>query len=131
LCLSLFPWEKFRRAKAKVHDVNILDQFQFDAGSFYIMDRGYLDFDRLHRQGVFFVTRSKSNTTTDLFDQQHGFSGSDDCPLVSSTRASRTVLQMDQATSSYFGVSENAVKTQVWITISVYVMVAIFKNGFV
>ena len=88
LCLSLFPWAKFRRHKAaiklhtllalrgnfptvvimttgKVHDVNILDQLRFDPGSFYIMDRGYLDFRRLyqiHRRSAFFVTRTKKNT---------------------------------------------------------------------
>ena len=86
LCLSLFPWAKFRRAKAaiklhtllalrgafpaviivtagNVHDVNILDDLTFDAGSFYIMDRAYLDFRRLHRihqDQAFFVTRTKS-----------------------------------------------------------------------
>ena len=88
LCLSLFPWAKFRRHKAaiklhtlltlrgcfptvvilttgKVHDVNILDQLIYEAGSFYIVDRGYLDFDRLHRihrSGAFFVTRAKKNS---------------------------------------------------------------------
>jgi hypothetical protein len=87
LCLSLFPWAKFRRHKAaiklhtllalhgnfptvvilttgKVHDVNILDQFSFEPGAFYIMDRGYLDFARLYRlhlSGAFFVTRTKKN----------------------------------------------------------------------
>ena len=87
LCLSLFPWAKFRRTKAaiklhtllalrgnfptviiltsgKVHDVNILDDLIFDAGSFYVMDRGYLDFARLHRieeDHAFFVTRAKKN----------------------------------------------------------------------
>jgi len=87
LCLSLFPWAKFRRAKAaiklhtllalrgnyptvvivtpgSVHDVNILDQLAFEPGSFYIFDRGYLDFARLHRlhlSGAFFVTRAKRN----------------------------------------------------------------------
>ena len=87
LCLSLFPWAKFRRRKAaiklhtlltlqgnfptlviltpgSVHDVNILDQLAWDAGSFYIMDRGYLDFARLHRlhqSAAFFVTRAKKN----------------------------------------------------------------------
>ncbi len=87
LCLSLFPWAKFRRHKAaiklhtllalqgnfptviivstgKVHDVNILDQLVWEAGSFYIMDRGYLDFARwyrLHQCGAFFVTRAKQN----------------------------------------------------------------------
>ncbi len=88
LCLSLFPWAKFRRHKAaiklhtlltlrgcfptvvilttgKVHDVNILDQLVYEAGSFYIVDRGYLDFGRLHRIhrcGAFFVTRAKKNS---------------------------------------------------------------------
>lgn len=88
LCLSLFPWAKFRRHKAaiklhtlltlrgcfptvvilttgKVHDVNILDELIYEAGSFYIVDRGYLDFDRLHRihrSGAFFVTRAKKNS---------------------------------------------------------------------
>jgi hypothetical protein len=87
LCLSLFPWAKFRRHKGaiklhtllalrgcfptvvilttgKVHDVNILDQLTFEAGAFYIADRGYLDFARLHRLhrcGAFFVTRAKKN----------------------------------------------------------------------
>jgi DDE family transposase/uncharacterized protein DUF4372 len=87
LCLSLFPWAKFRRHKAavklhtllalrgnfptvvilttgKVHDVNILDQLSYDAGSFYIADRGYLDFPRLfrlHQSGAFFVTRARKN----------------------------------------------------------------------
>ncbi len=87
LCLSLFPWAKFRKHKAavklhtlltlqgsfptlviitsgKVHDVNILDELPFEAGAFYIMDRGYLDFARLHRihgHGAFFVTRAKTN----------------------------------------------------------------------
>jgi hypothetical protein len=86
-CLSLFPWAKFRQHKAaiklhtlltlrgcfptvvilttgKVHDVNILDQLVYEAGSFYIVDRGYLDFGQLHRihlGGAFFVTRAKKN----------------------------------------------------------------------
>jgi hypothetical protein len=85
LCLALFPWAKFRRHKAaiklhtllrlrgsfptvviitsgKVHDVNILDELGFEAGAFYIFDRGYPDFARLHhihRSGAFFVTRAK------------------------------------------------------------------------
>jgi hypothetical protein len=87
LCLSLFPWATFRRRKAaiklhtllalqgnfptvmiitpgSVHDVNLLDQLAWEAGSFYIMDRGYLDFARLHRLhqcAAFFVTRAKKN----------------------------------------------------------------------
>ena len=88
LCLSLFPWAKFRRHKAaiklhtllalrgnfptvviltpgNVHDVNILDDLTYEPGSFYIADRGYLDFTRLYRLhlcGAFFVTRAKKNS---------------------------------------------------------------------
>ena len=86
LCLSLFPWAKFRKHKAaikmhtlldlhgniptfisitdgKVHDVNILDEIFPEAGAFYIMDRGYVDFARLYRfaSSAFFVVRAKSN----------------------------------------------------------------------
>lgn len=85
LCLSLFPWAPFRTAKAavklhtlldlrgnipafihisdgKTHEVNVLDMLSFEAGAFYVMDRGYLDFGRLfalHQAGAFFVTRAK------------------------------------------------------------------------
>ena len=87
LCLSLFPWAKFRRRKAAVkmhtlldlhgniptfirvtsgdvHDVNILDEIMPEAGSFYVMDRGYIDFKRLHsltQLGAFFVLRTRDN----------------------------------------------------------------------
>ena len=206
LCLSLFPWARFRRTKAavklhtllalqgnyptvviitpgKVHDVNILDQLQFDAGSFYIMDRGYLDFHRLHRihrHGAFFVTRSKSNTqferrysrTVDKdtglrFDQtvilsgvrsgpeypdvlrRIGFVDLDTkkrlifltnnmvLPALTIARLYRARWQVELFfkwikqhlhIKAFFGVSENAVKTQVWIAISVYVLVAILKK---
>src|SRR5277367_5791001 len=86
LCLSVFPWARFQSTKGavkmhtlldlrgsiptfievsdgKLHDVNILDEILPEAGSFYVMDRGYLDFERLnslHRSGAFFVTRTKS-----------------------------------------------------------------------
>jgi len=87
LCLSLFPWAKFRQRKAavkmhtlldlhgniptfiritdgKVHDVNILDEILPEAGAFYVMDRGYVDFERLYvftLSSAFFVVRTKSN----------------------------------------------------------------------
>jgi len=87
LCLSLFPWARFRRAKGaiklhtlldlrgsiptfihvsdgKLHDVNVLDLLVFEPGSFYIMDKGYVDFSRLfsiHQASAFFVIRSKRN----------------------------------------------------------------------
>ncbi|MDZ4389686.1 MAG: IS4 family transposase [Gemmatimonadales bacterium] len=86
LCLSLFAWAPFRSTKAaiklhtlldlrgaipafihvsdgKLHDVNVLDMLRFEAGAFYVMDRGYLDFARLyvlHQAGAFFVTRAKA-----------------------------------------------------------------------
>ena len=88
LCLTLFPWAKFRKTKAgiklhtlldfkgnipsfvhitdaKVGDVNVLDVMTFEAGAIYVLDRGYLDFKRLyaiHTAGAFFVTRAKHNT---------------------------------------------------------------------
>jgi hypothetical protein len=85
LCLSLFPWARFRQHKAavkmhtlldlhgniptfiritKVHDVNILDQIVPEAGAFYVMDRGYIDFDRLYfftLCSAFLVVRTKEN----------------------------------------------------------------------
>lgn len=88
LCLTLFPWAQFRRRKSavkihtlldvrgsipasvyvtggQVHDVNLLDDFLLEAGAFYLIDRGYVDFGRLHRftqAAAFFVTRAKKNT---------------------------------------------------------------------
>ncbi len=87
LCLALFPWVRFRKHKAavkmhtlldlrgsiptfihitngKVHDVNILDEIVPEAGAFYVMDRGYIDFERLYRftlSSAFFVVRTKAN----------------------------------------------------------------------
>jgi len=206
LCLSLFPWAKFRRTKAavkvhtllalqgnyptvaiitpgKVHDVNILDELFFDAGSFYIMDRAYLDFSRLHRihrHSAFFVTRTKKNTrlhrlysravnkTTGLrFDQTVVLSGfyahldfpdhlrrigytdlktdlrlefltnNFAVPALTITRLYRARWQVELffkwtkqhlRIKAFYGTSENAVKTQIWIAISVYLMVAIIKK---
>jgi len=90
LCLSLFPWAKFRKTKsgikihtlfdlqrlipsfieitsANVHDVNILDRLELEPGSFLVFDRGYIDFERLNKlnqRGIFFITRAKSNMRT-------------------------------------------------------------------
>ena len=87
LCLSLFPWARFRRTKAaiklhtlidlrgniptfihisdgKLHDVNVLDILLLEPGAFYVMDRGYLDYERLYRMNqakAFFVIRAKKN----------------------------------------------------------------------
>jgi len=206
LCLSLFPWAKFRKHKAAVkmhtlldlrgsiptfirisdgllHDVNILDEIVAGAGSFYIMDRGYLDFARLYRLGqclAFFVTRAKNNfrfqriyshpvdkSTGLICDQTirlSGFYAAKDYPdklrriryvdqetgktLVFLTNCF-TLEALEIATlykcrwqvelffkwikqhlriKAFFGTSENAVKTQIWIAVSIYVMVAIIKK---
>ena len=206
LCLSVFPWAHFRKTKAavklhtlldlrgsipsfisitdgKVHDVNILDKIFPEAGSFYVMDRGYLDFERLHvlaQALAFFVTRSKSNmgfrrmyshpvekksgVQSDQTIVLTGFYSSKDYPdkmrrvrffdedrekdLIFLTNnfllPSLTIAQLYKCRwqvelffkwikqhlriKRFFGTSENAVKTQVWIAISIYVLVAIMKK---
>ncbi len=206
LCLSLFPWATFRKKKAavkahtlldlrgdipcwvhvtpaSVHDVNILDLLPVKPGSFYIMDRGYLDFERLfilNRQGAFFVTRTKSNTRTRrLYSHQVDKSGGlrcDQTVVLTGFYSKRdypdklrVVKFVDPKTGkqlrfltnnfsipaqtvadlyrqrwrvelffkwikqhlrikAFFGTSENAVKTQIWIVISVYLLVAILKK---
>jgi hypothetical protein len=206
LCLSLFPWAEFRKHKGaiklhtlldlrgsipkvivithgKVHDVNVLDQISIEPGAFYVMDRGYLDFARLHRiheSGAFFVTRAKRNfrfkriysrtvdkSTGIQCDQivvPENFYAKKDYPsklrriryydtenntrLVFLTnnltlpaktiadlyRCRRRVelffkwIKQHLRIKAFYGTTENAVKTQVWIAISVYVLVAIVKK---
>jgi hypothetical protein len=208
LCLSLFPWAKFRKHKAavkvhtlmdlkgsipcfirvtdgKVHDVNIFDELILEPGSFYIMDRGYLDFARLYaftQNLSFFVTRAKSNLhyrrcyyrkvdkTTGLRCDQtivlKGYYASKDYPaglrrisyfdaetdkrLVFLTNnfalPALTIVRLYKCRwqieiffkwikqylriKTFLGTTENAVKTQIWIAISVYVLVAIIKKQF-
>ncbi len=206
LCLSLFPWALFRSTKSavklhtlldlrgniptfihisegKLHDVNILDILIPEPGAFYIMDRGYVDFERLYalnQGGAFFVIRAKRNTlyqrrysqTVDkskglrcdqtIFLTGTGTSESYSQPLRRiKYYDSKTVKTFDFLTNnfvipaqtvadlyryrwqvelffkwikqhlrikSFYGTSENAVKTQIWIAISVYVLVAIIKK---
>lgn len=206
LCLSLFPWATFRRRKAaiklhtlltlqgnfptviiitsgSVHDVNILDQLAYDAGSFYIMDRGYLDFARLHRvqeQSAFFVTRAKKNlrfrrrysrpvdkTTGLRFDQtvtligfyaqrhypetlrrigyrdpQSGkalvfLTNNFTVPALTIARLYHCRWQIELffkwikqhlRIKAFYGTSQNAVRTQIWIAIAVYLLVALLKK---
>ena len=206
LCLSLFPWAKFRKAKGaiklhtllnlrgnipefihisdgKLHDVNILDMMLPEAGSIYVMDRGYVDFKRLyamHQAAAFFVTRAKRNfkckrrysrpvdKTTGLRCDQSvvlaGFYSKKDYP-----EAMRRIVYHDAETGkrfvfvtnnfvlpaltiaqlykarwqvelffkwikqhlrikAFYGTSRNAVKTQIWIAVCVYVLVAIVKK---
>lgn len=206
LCLSLFPWARFRQKKAavklhtlidlrgsipcfihitdgKVHDVNALDLLMIDPGAIYLLDRGYVDFERLYALGkglAFFVTRAKKNmafrclashpiekSTGLRSDQTIVLTG----PLVSKDYPDplRRVSYVDPKTKkrlifltnnfdlpaltiaklykcrwqvelffkwikqylrikAFYGTSENAVKTQIWIAITVYVLIAILKK---
>jgi hypothetical protein len=206
LCLSLFPWAKFRNRKGaiklhtlidlrgsipafvivthgKVHEVTILDDLIIEAGAIYIMDRGYLDFARLHRihqSSAFFVTRAKSNFKfkrlySNIVDKTTGvqcdqvivlknFYAKKDYPdklrriryydaennktLVFLTNnfmlPALTIanlyhcrwqvelffkwIKQHLRIKAFYGTTENAVKTQIWIAISVYVLVAIVKK---
>ena len=206
LCLSLFPWARFRKHKGaiklhtlldlrgpipsfigftdgSVHDVNILDELIPEPGSFYIMDRGYLDFGRLyllHQCLAFFVIRGKKNTQyrrlySHSVDRSTGllcdhtivlteFYSAKDYPehlrrvryfdretnkqLVFLTNnfslPALTIAQLYKCRwqvelffkwikqhlriKAFYGTSENAVKTQVWIAVSVYVLIAIIKK---
>ena len=166
-----------------VHDVNILDQLVWEAGSFYIMDRGYLDFARLHRlhqSGAFFVTRTKKNfrgarrysrpvdkTTGLRFDQtvvttgpvtQHAYpdplrrigyrdpetgkgliflTNNFTVPALTITQLYRGRWQIELffkwikqhlRLKAFYGTSPNAVRTQIWSAIAVYLLVAILKK---
>lgn len=206
LCLSVFPWARFRKTKAavklhtlldlrgnipsfvditegKVHDVNILDKLIFEPGAIYVMDRGYMDFDRLynlHRAGAFFVSRTKTNTrfrrlysykvdkTTGVqcdqiivlttfyskkdypealrrvkfFDVETGkklnfLTNQLSLPALTIAQLYRRRWQVELffkwikqhlRIKTFYGTSENAVKTQIWIAISVYLLVAIMKK---
>jgi hypothetical protein len=206
LCLSLFPWAKFRKHKggiklhtlldvqtsiptfiyitpAKVHEVNILDILIPEAGAFYVMDRGYVDFARLyslHLNNSFFVTRAKANfsfkriyshivdrTNGVICDQTinlTGFYASQDYPdklrrikyydsqtdkrlvfltnnfqlktlLIAKIFKERWQIELffkwikqHLRIKSFYGTSQNAVKTQIWIAVSVYLLVAIVKK---
>jgi len=206
LCLSVFPWAPFRSTKAaiklhtlldlrgnipsfifisdgKLHEVNVLDQLLPEPGAFYVMDRGYLDFERLGRfqdAGSFFVIRAKSNlkaqrryshpvdrSTGLICDQtivltgfysQKGFeaplrrikfkdpesgkrlvflTNNFALPALTITKLYRLRWQIELffkwikqhlRIKAFFGTSENAVKTQIWIAVSVYVLVAIVKK---
>ncbi|HTS51915.1 MAG TPA: IS4 family transposase, partial [Burkholderiales bacterium] len=155
----------------KLHDVNVLDQLLPEPGAFYVMDRGYLDFERLHRlhlAGAFFVTRAKSNLkaqrryshpvarstglicdqtiTLTVFYSKAGYPEAlrrirfrteegktlvfltNNFALPALTIAELYRFKQHLRIKSFFGTSENAVKTQVWIAVSVYVLVAIVRK---
>lgn len=206
LCLSVFPWARFRTTKAalklhtlldlrgnipsfihisdgKLHEVNVLDLLIPEPGSFYIMDRGYLDYERLYRltqASAFFVIRAKSNlkyrrlysTTVDksiglkhdqtgvltgfytsqqypdklrkikYYDPQTGkhlvfLTNNFSLPALTITQLYRSRWQVELffkwikqhlRIKAFYGTSENAVKSQIWIAVSIYVLVAIIKK---
>jgi hypothetical protein len=154
LCLSAFPWAHFRSAKApvkmhtlldlrgsipsvihisdgKLHDVHVLDLLAPEPGAIYVMDRGYVDFARLytlHVAGAFFVTRAKS--TMD-FHRVYSAKTDRSAGTLQAPLAGGTVLQMDQAASAnqaFLRHVTDAVKTQIWIAVSVYVLAAIVRK---
>jgi hypothetical protein len=206
LCLSLFPWARFRKHKAAVkmhtlldlhgniptfieitdgtvHDVNILDEIIPEPGAFYVMDRGYIDFERLYvftLSAAFFVVRTKENVLLERryshpVDKRTGVRSDQTVILTAITSAKaypetlRRVSFYDNETDkslkfltnnfvlpaltiaqiyksrwqvelffkwikqhlrikAFFGTSENAVKTQIWIAVSVYVLVAVVRK---
>lgn len=206
LCLSVFPWAHFRETKAavrlhtlldlkgniptfihisdgKMHEVNVLDFLPIEPGSIYVMDRGYVDFSRLHaitRGLAFFVTRAKTNMrfdrlyslpvdrSTGLICDQTGKLGialsaqkySDklrrikyrdsasgktlvfltnnfDLPALTIAALYKQRWQVELffkwikqnlRIKTFYGTSENAVKVQIWIAVSVYLMVAIIRK---
>ena len=207
LCLSVYPWAPFRSAKAaiklhtlldlrgaipsfiritdgKTHEVNILDDLIIEPGAYYLLDRGYLDFERLfaiHQAQAFFVTRAKSNTKfkrryshpvdrthSEILCDQTGvltvFYSSKDYPatlrriVVRDEQSGKRVtfltnnfalkpdliaqlyrqrwqvelffkwIKQHLRIKAFLGTSENAVKTQIWIAVCTYVLIAIVKK---
>lgn len=206
LCLSVFPWARFRSTKGavklhtlldlrgnipsfihisdgKMHEVNVLDQLPVEAGSFYLMDRGFMDFARLYTltcAGAFFVIRAKHNLqyhrtashtvdkTTGLrsdqtirlagaqsfgdypdtlrrvsfYDDKHKkklvfLTNNHGLPAIIIAQLYKQRWQVELffkwikqhlRIKVFFGTSENAVKTQVWIAIATYVLIAVLKK---
>jgi transposase len=206
LCLSLFPWAHFRKTKAavkmhmminlqgkipdfilistgKMHDVNAMDHIIWEAGCWYVMDRGYLDFDRLyliHQSQSWFVTRSKKNTQyqrvySRRVDKSKGLIGDQKVRLTGTGMKKkypeliRRIKYIDPETGkrlvfltnnmtvsaetmaklyknrwhvelffkwikqhlhvkSFYGRSDNAVRSQLWISVCVYLLIAILKK---
>ena len=158
VCLSVFPWAHVRKTKAavklhtlldlrgsipsfihisdgKLHDVNVMDLLMPEAGAFYVMDRAYVDFARLyalHQARAFFVVRAESNTQlrrlySHPVDRSAGVI-CDQTIVLTGVTTPDSYPEKLRRIKSFFGTSENAVKTQIWIAVSVYVLVAIIKK---
>jgi hypothetical protein len=104
-----------------VHDVNVLDILSIEAGAFYVMDRGYVDFRRLfrlHQAAAFFVTRGKRN-----LNARRVYSAQTD-------RDTGVICdQQHLRIKRFLGISENAVTTHIWCAVSTYVLIAIVKKA--
>ena len=209
LCLAMFPWAQFRKTKGavkmhtlidlrgniptfiristgKVHDVNILDELVAEPGAFYIMDRGYVDFERLYRltkRAAFFVTRTKDNIKLQrryshplvvgtnvrsdqtvvaataeswlhyptplrrirFYDDKHQrflifLTNNFDLPALTIANLYRCRWQVELffkwikqhlRVKAFYGTSLNAVSTQIWIGITIYLLLAIVKKELV
>jgi IS4 transposase len=133
----------------KVHDVNILDEILPEAGAFYVMDRGYVDFERLFvftLCSAFFVVRTKSNvllqrrvTYLDVETRKRFkfLTNNFTLPALTIAQIYKCRWQVELffkwikqhlRIKAFYGTSENAVKTQIWIAVSVYVLVAIVRK---
>jgi len=206
LCLSVFPWALFRSTKAavklhtlldlrgsiptfihisdgKLHDVNVLDLLIPEPGAFYVMDRGYVDFERLYalsQAGSFFVTRARKNINArrvysaptdrasgvicdqkivlNVFRSHHGYPEQLRRIRYKDSESGKTLvfltnqfhlpalticalykcrwqvelffkwIKQHLRIKRFFGTSENAVRTQIWIAVTVYVLIAIIKK---
>jgi transposase len=206
LCLTLFPWAKFRTTKAavkahalldlqgnipswifitdgSVHDVNILDLLPIEAGAYYVMDKGYVDFERLyniHQASAFWITRAKDNFSytrqysspvkkesgiicdqTGILKREKAYQNYPekirrikyydsiskntyvfitnnkilDATMIAALYKQRWQIELffkwikqHLKIKSFFGTSRNAVHTQIWIAVSVYVLIAIIKK---
>ncbi len=158
LCLSVFPWARFRRTKGaiklhtllnlhgatpefvlisdgKLHDVHALDHLIPCPGAYYIMDRGYLDFGRLYRlhsARSLFVTRAKANFKfrrrySHPVDRTTGLI-CDQTVLLSTFYPAKAYPEPLRRIKAFYGTSPNAVKTQIWIAFSTYLLIAIIRK---
>lgn len=158
LCLSIFPWAEFRKrkggiklhtlldlqgsiptfveiTKALIHDVNILDLLIPENGAFYIMDQGYLDFERLfilHQAGSYFIIRAKNNLKfnrvySHKVDKSSGLR-CDQTVRLTGYYSNQHYPVHFRRIKSFYGTSRNAAKTQVWMAICTYLAVAILKK---
>ena len=158
LCLSVFPWARFRRTKGaiklhtllnlhgaipefvlisdgKLHDVHALDHLIPCPGAYYIMDRGYLDFGRLYRlhsARSLFVTRAKANFKfrrrySHPVDRTTGLI-CDQTVLLSTFYPAKAYPEPLRRIKAFYGTSPNAVKIQIWIALSTYLLIAIIRK---